>query len=691
MPGENNNTSAGISILSLRDLYRVIFKHLETAITCFLLMSALIAALVLVRDNVFSSDAKLLVRIDPAVDPISFRSDTERKAQLHSELEILTSNELLNEVSDLLATGEHPSGPIQIDADDIESQLSPGLQDESNVINLTFSGQEAEFAQRVLLVLVERYLDKHIEIHQNTGAYEFFLQETERLEGEIEDVEDSLFKLKSEMGVTSIEQERTALLDRIDTLEQSRQQAIVAVASTEARITRLEELAGDIPQKVIVSESSGAEDGTLKALQQRLYELRISEQDLLIDYLDESRPVQEVRTRIQTTEKMIANVQSGPRVVRGINPNLQQATMGLVEARALLSSQKAQADALETQVGSVRDELKQLSANEAELNRLTRNVQTQAESYRSYQESLEQARIQRAFHRERISNISVIQRATLPDKPIGPGKVPLLALGLFMALGISIMLVFVLEFLSDAVDSPDKLEERVNIRALASIPELEDWKLGQVPRSVSRPFRELREQVTLATQGSGSTTKFVAVTGCQPGAGVTSVAAGLAATLALRGEGDVALVDANFEDPRISDALLGESRPGISDALARRSKAKPPVHPLRTPNMHVIPGGTASHRMLGRFAHDEMMELLREWTASFAYVVIDLPQITSHNSFAALASACDVSFIVLESGKTRWQVAHKTSDVLRMASVNLLGAVLNKRRFPIPSWLYRTL
>jgi Mrp family chromosome partitioning ATPase len=43
----------------------------------------------------------------------------------------------------------------------------------------------------------------------------------------------------------------------------------------------------------------------------------------------------------------------------------------------------------------------------------------------------------------------------------------------------------------------------------------------------------------------------------------------------------------------------------------------------------------------------------------------------------------------LEANSTRREAADKVAESLRAAQVTILGAVLNKRTFPIPESLYR--
>jgi Mrp family chromosome partitioning ATPase len=47
--------------------------------------------------------------------------------------------------------------------------------------------------------------------------------------------------------------------------------------------------------------------------------------------------------------------------------------------------------------------------------------------------------------------------------------------------------------------------------------------------------------------------------------------------------------------------------------------------------------------------------------------------------------------LVLEANNTRREAAMRVTEQLNMAQIKVLGAVLNKRTFPIPEPLYRRL
>jgi Mrp family chromosome partitioning ATPase len=75
----------------------------------------------------------------------------------------------------------------------------------------------------------------------------------------------------------------------------------------------------------------------------------------------------------------------------------------------------------------------------------------------------------------------------------------------------------------------------------------------------------------------------------------------------------------------------------------------------------------------------------------YRHIVFDMPAMKEARSSARLASLCDGVVLVVEAERLRWEVLFDAKALLTKWNANTIGVVLNKRRFPIPEWLYRML
>jgi len=73
----------------------------------------------------------------------------------------------------------------------------------------------------------------------------------------------------------------------------------------------------------------------------------------------------------------------------------------------------------------------------------------------------------------------------------------------------------------------------------------------------------------------------------------------------------------------------------------------------------------------------------------FDFILIDCPSIKESGDAIFFAAAADGAMLVVEAEKTRKEQVRSAISTMQMADANILGTVLNKRRYPIPNWIYR--
>ncbi len=76
---------------------------------------------------------------------------------------------------------------------------------------------------------------------------------------------------------------------------------------------------------------------------------------------------------------------------------------------------------------------------------------------------------------------------------------------------------------------------------------------------------------------------------------------------------------------------------------------------------------------------------------AFDNVLIDCRSLRNSSDAAVLASSVDGIVIVVEAGQARRDEILNAKRTIETAGGNFLGFVLNRRRYPVPEWLYRRL
>jgi len=76
---------------------------------------------------------------------------------------------------------------------------------------------------------------------------------------------------------------------------------------------------------------------------------------------------------------------------------------------------------------------------------------------------------------------------------------------------------------------------------------------------------------------------------------------------------------------------------------------------------------------------------------TFPNILIDCRSLKVSSEAAQLAATVEGVVVVVEAGRTRRDEIHNVRRTLEMAQGNFLGFILNKRRYPVPRWLYKRL
>ena len=172
-----------------------------------------------------------------------------------------------------------------------------------------------------------------------------------------------------------------------------------------------------------------------EAMRQQIFELQTEESDLKSRYTDEYPLLRQIRQqREQAVTSLIAMSASSPQSGIASNDNSRQADENRVKATVASNEIAVRPDAASVQDGRMSAELQTLNDQSLQLSQLERDVELLDGKYRMHVEKLEQARVNEAMSRERITNIKIAQPATFVAKAAWPNKSLLLVLGLTLAI-----------------------------------------------------------------------------------------------------------------------------------------------------------------------------------------------------------------------------------------------------------------
>jgi uncharacterized protein involved in exopolysaccharide biosynthesis/Mrp family chromosome partitioning ATPase len=575
----------------------------------------------------------------------------------------------------------------------------------SNSIAVSYDAKTPGMAQKVLSTIIDAYLDKHIQVHRTAGSYPFFVNQKNRLYNALEQTGKELRDLKIKTQIGSLEEQRPILMKRIGYLKREIESTDAELAVSEAMVnTMKQELAG-LPHAVIKEEVTGGALSAPDEMLKRVNELQLKENELRATFTDDSIPVLEAKRQVEEAKGVLKKTEESREIRTGINDTRQRIELNLLTEQSVLASLKSKAEILSNQLVKAQDELNLLNDVEQRMTQLEMDKKIQEASYQKYAGSLEQSLIDQTLDLVKISNIRMVQSPTYPMKPDRPRVVLNFILGILLGLFGGLGLAFIRESLDHSFGKPEDIERTLEIPALGAIASLyPEGASSQEKAAMALPtrfdpllpfikdFEAVAERLLMGGKTQAETQRIFSITSCHKGAGVSTVSAYLASSLARHSEGRVLLVDVNFQDSSIHQIFGVNLTPGLADLSGGAYSQTSVIQPSPVNKLDVLCAGNASMASDKRiFESKGFADLLKYWKHEYSFVLIDTPAVWEENYVATLGNMVDGVIMVFEAEEDRWEVAQRAKDRLAVGGATLVGGILNKRLFYVPKWLYQRL
>jgi Mrp family chromosome partitioning ATPase len=183
----------------------------------------------------------------------------------------------------------------------------------------------------------------------------------------------------------------------------------------------------------------------------------------------------------------------------------------------------------------------------------------------------------------------------------------------------------------------------------------------------------------------------ILVVGCVEREGATYVASNLARVLAKGSGMPVLAVDGNFHDPGLERTFQIPTGLGLADVYDHgrprdlstiiRTGDVDDLYVLATGGRRIVPAAFYSGPQFGA--------ILASLRRTFSFVVVDGPPILKYPDAIHLAAQSDGVVMVVRHRNLKREVIRKGIEMIESVDTPVLGAVLNRRRFAIPSLLYK--
>ena len=198
-------------------------------------------------------------------------------------------------------------------------------------------------------------------------------------------------------------------------------------------------------------------------------------------------------------------------------------------------------------------------------------------------------------------------------------------------------------------------------------------------------------KANIAAYHHNKSIKTILFLGTTHGNGSSTTAINFATTLARDGRHNVLLIEANLRTPSLHEVFHVDPDLSLSGFSTNGNKAASGIKKVGPENLYVVTPGSKFAGPVSLFESQRFWEFLKTMRTEFDYVVLDGPPLPSFSESKVICNKVDGVVMVVESGKTRKQVALRAKRDIEQAGGTVLGVVLNKRKYHIPKWIYRRL
>jgi len=538
----------------------------------------------------------------------------------------------------------------------------------SQLVHVAVEDKDPRAAAALANRVVECYIDYNNR-RRETSSVEALLslkRELERMQPEVDDKADAVRAFKAAHGLVSLEDKTDIAYSRLaklnDALTEAEQRRISLEARYEAPLTVSDDAASE-------DRYAALEGNELVTSLRKLLAERHQELSTLSEKYGEKHPkLAELKQKIVALKEELET--EGDRCLRA----------GAIDYEAALAEEAALAKSLEAQKKVVAE----LGGKIVKLERLKA---AQERTERIYDELLQRVREIDITKDSQRANITIVDAAEVPVKPVRPKPLLNIALALLAGLCSGIGLALFAEYLDTTIKRPEDVEETLGVPVLGFVPIMNRSTataeglrhkelIAHVSRrsSISEAYRDIRNSVNFSSYDKEI--KTVVVTSPGIGDGKTTLATNLAISFAQSGR-RVLLVDADLHRSRLHRIFDISNETGLGDVLADGTSPRDAIVASQVHNLDVLPSGPAIEDPSELIQSEKLRRVLADLQEDYDTIIIDGPPVLLVSEGSILGGCVDAVIPVLTAARHSRHTAHITNKRLRAAKANIIGIVLN--------------
>lgn len=665
---------------------RLAQKHRLIIVSAFL--AAVVLAVIITLMTTPAYTAVSLVQIDREAATVFDPEDRSREALIQGEeffqtqYGLITSRSLAERVVDSLGLTRSQAfldaAGIAVPREGGATERRRSLREEvlgvvrknlgvspvrgSRLVRIQYSSADPELSARIANAFADNFIQSNLDRRFESSSYarQFLEERLAQAKAQLENAERELVAYATRQQIITLRGSE----GEQDTQSLPANSLIAANAAlAEARVERIAAEARwrEASNSPLLSIPEVLSNPTIQQLTQDRARLQGEYQQQLAVYRPEFPAMLQLQNQIDEIDGQI----------RTVATNIRSA----IRSQYQIAANKERA--LQSRVSGFTGDVLDLRDRSVEYNILLREVDTSRTLYDGLLQRYKEVGVTGGIA---ANNISIVDRANVPNTPSSPNLIINLLAAVFIGLGVGLAAAFILEAADETLATPEDVEHKLGVAVLGVIPRLVKAEsplqvLGDIRSPLSEAYYSLRTALQFST--SDGAPRSLLITSSRAAEGKSTTAYATALSLARIGK-RVLLVDGDLRNPSMHRTLGASNELGMSNILAGGASIEDVVQSTQTENLSFIPCGPLPPSPAELWSGDQFQRFLAETAKSHDHVVVDGPPVLGFADAPLLASALAGTIFVIEAGSTRRRQARGALARLSTGYAHLLGVVLTK-------------
>lgn len=418
----------------------------------------------------------------------------------------------------------------------------------------------------------------------------------------------------------------------------------------------------------------------LKSLQTKLNDYLLDIARRSIEYTKEHPDFKILEKEIETARELIKNEKKVAlnSISLSVDPIYDELSKNLVDAHIDKNVAIAKKRLLQKYINAYQEELLNMPLKHAENSKLELALSVNKDMYQNLLEYMMYVSIAESMT---LSNIRLVETATIPEKPNFPKKSLNIIVGIFLGMFWGLVLSLFIEYIDNTIKTPEDLKHIKSLNFLGIIPKtkiLSDMnvisKLNPT-LPVVEAYRTIRNSIRYASVDKPI--KTLAITSTMESEGKSSAASNISITYSMEHK-KIILVDLDLRRPTIHKFFNLLNTNGITSVLAAGLPLEEAIVHTGVSGLDVLTSGPIPPDPSSLVESHKLKDIINTLKETYDMVIIDTPPVMAVNDAVIIGAMTDGILYVIESGRATFSMVDHVKELFTKANLHTIGIVLNK-------------